>query len=70
MHLDDLQMKYIITNRSEEINSAEKIIFPGVGEASSAMDKLNEKDIVETIKTTTKTSFRYLFGNAVACNIF
>ena len=52
--LDDLQVKYIVTNRSEELNSAEKIIFPGVGEASSAMNKLNDKDIVETIKSTQK----------------
>ena len=52
--LDDLQVKYIVTNKSEELNSAEKIIFPGVGEASSAMNKLNDKDIVETIKSTQK----------------
>jgi glutamine amidotransferase len=52
--LDDLQVKYVVTNRSEELNSAEKIIFPGVGEASSAMNKLNDKEIVETIKSTQK----------------
>lgn len=52
--LDDLNTKYIVTNNSEEINSAEKIIFPGVGEASSAMNKLNSKDIFETIKLTQK----------------
>ena len=30
--LDDLSMKYVITDKSEEINAADKIIFPGVGE--------------------------------------
>lgn len=50
--LDDLNAEYIITDNSEEINSAEKIIFPGVGEANSAMYKLNEKNIVDTIKST------------------
>lgn len=52
--LDDLKAEYLITNKSDEINAADKIIFPGVGEAASAMSKLNEMDIVETIKTTNK----------------
>ena len=52
--LDDLQTKYIITNNSNEINSAEKIIFPGVGEAASAMSKLEDKNIVEAIENTSK----------------
>ncbi len=52
--LDDLQAEYLITNKSEEINSADKIIFPGVGEAASAMNKLKEKNIVDAIKLTQK----------------
>jgi len=47
--LDDLGTKYLITDKSKEIDSAEKIIFPGVGEATSAMNKLKEKGIVESI---------------------
>ena len=52
--LDDLKISYLITNKSEEINSADKIIFPGVGEATSAMNKLKSKNIAEVIKNTTK----------------
>ena len=52
--LDDLQTKYIITNKVEEINSADKIIFPGVGEAASAMNRLIDKNIAEVIKSTSK----------------
>ena len=52
--LDDLGTKYFVTNKSEEIKSAEKIIFPGVGEAASAMQKLEEKRIIDSIKSTTK----------------
>lgn len=52
--LDDLKMPYIVTNKREEINSADKIIFPGVGEATSAMNKLQSKNIAELIKNTTK----------------
>ena len=52
--LDDFKVEYIITNKSDEIISAEKIIFPGVGEAGSAMSKLNEQSIIESIKFTEK----------------
>ena len=52
--LDDFEVEYIVTNKSDEIISAEKIIFPGVGEAGSAMSKLNEQTIVESIKFTDK----------------
>jgi len=52
--LDDLKTDYIITNKSDEIKSAEKIIFPGVGEASSAMKKLDDNRIIEDIRNTNK----------------
>ena len=52
--LDDLKVDYLITNKSNEIESAEKIIFPGVGEATSAMNKLWDKGIIDTIKKTEK----------------
>ena len=52
--LDDLSMQYIITDKSDEINSADKIILPGVGEATSAMNKLEAKNIVDTIINTKK----------------
>ncbi len=52
--LDELEAEYIITNKSDVINSADKIIFPGVGEATSAMTKLNIKNIVKPISSTLK----------------
>ena len=39
----------IISDNADEINSADKIIFPGVGEASSAMNHLKEKKLDELI---------------------
>jgi len=39
--LEELDVKHIITNREIEISKADKIIFPGVGEASSAVKKLH-----------------------------
>ena len=38
--LNRLGYKGILTNNSDEIRTADKVIFPGVGEASSAMKKL------------------------------
>ena len=52
--LNDFNADYFITDKSEEINSAEKIIFPGVGEAASAISKLRDKKIFDTIKNTNK----------------
>ena len=52
--LNDFEADYFITDKTEEINSAEKIIFPGVGEAASAISKLNDKQIFDTIKDTKK----------------
>ena len=52
--LDDLNTNYVITRRSDEIESAEKIIFPGVGEAASAMEKLEQNNIIDTIRNTKK----------------
>jgi len=60
--LDDLQTEYIITNKVEEINSADKIIFPGVGEAASAMNRLIDKNIVKVIKSTSKTLLGICLG--------
>lgn len=39
-----------ITNDAATIRSADKVIFPGVGEASSAMNYLNEKGLDTIIK--------------------
>ena len=52
--LNDFNANYFITDDSKELESAEKIIFPGVGEAASAIAKLKDKEIFDTIKNTTK----------------
>ncbi|MDH7913926.1 imidazole glycerol phosphate synthase subunit HisH [Winogradskyella sp. SYSU M77433] len=40
-----LGFKGLLTNNPEEIKAADKVIFPGVGEASSAMQKLKESGL-------------------------
>ncbi len=43
--LDRLGVDYLYTNEEEEIRSADKVIFPGVGEASTAMAYLKSKKL-------------------------
>jgi len=43
--LQRLGYEGIVTNDNELIKSADKVIFPGVGEASSAMQKLQESGL-------------------------
>jgi len=40
-----LGFEALLTNNPEEIKAADKVIFPGVGEASSAMQKLRESGL-------------------------
>ena len=44
-----LGLDAILTNSIEEIESADKVIFPGVGEASSAMKMLRESGLDKII---------------------
>jgi glutamine amidotransferase len=41
----------ILTDRAEDLQTADKVIFPGVGEASTAMRYLREKGLDGTIKS-------------------
>ena len=52
--LNRLGYESIITSNSEEILNADKVIFPGVGEASSAMKYLNERNLDKTILSIKK----------------
>jgi glutamine amidotransferase len=52
--LDDLKVVYKVTNSEQEIYKSEKIIFPGVGEASFAMRKLYLTNLATMLRVTTK----------------
>lgn len=43
--LDRLGVSYIYTDEEEEVRSADRVIFPGVGEASTAMAYLKSKKL-------------------------
>ena len=48
--LDRLEIEALLTDDPAAIRSAEKVIFPGVGEASSAMRYLRERGLDEVIR--------------------
>lgn len=52
--LDYLGMESKLTNKKEDIESADALILPGVGAFPSAMDMLNKSGLVDTIKTQAK----------------
>ena len=46
-----LGVEALLTDDAEILNSADRVIFPGVGEASTAMHYLREKGLDEVIKS-------------------
>ena len=57
----------ILSNNSEEIKSADKIIFPGVGEASSAMNMLKESGLDKLIPTLKQPVLGICLGMQLLC---
>lgn len=58
----------ILSNDPEEILSADKIIFPGVGEASSAMKKLKETSLDALIPNLKQPVLGICLGMQLLCN--
>ena len=52
--LDRLSAEFIITNKIDELESADGIIFPGVGHAQAAMQSLRENELDAFLQKTTK----------------
>ncbi len=58
----------VLSNNPEEIKSADKIIFPGVGEASSAMEKLIDTKLDKLIPKLKKPVLGICLGMQLMCN--
>ena len=58
----------IITRNKDEILNAEKVILPGVGEASSAMSHLKKYDLDEFIKELKQPFIGICLGMQLMCN--
>ena len=58
----------VLSNNIDEIRTADKIIFPGVGEASSAMKMLQESGLDKVIPTLKKPVLGICLGMQLMCN--
>ena len=66
--LERLGVKATVTDDPEEIKTADKIIFPGVGNAFSAMQSLKEKRLDVLIKELTQPVLGICVGMQLMCN--
>ena len=65
--LDRLGFESIITDNPSEIRKARKVIFPGVGEASSAMKYLKENELDQVIKSLEQPVLGICLGLQLMC---
>ncbi|MBF6598111.1 MAG: imidazole glycerol phosphate synthase subunit HisH [Fermentimonas sp.] len=65
--LDRLGYESILTNRYNEIMSADKVIFPGVGNASSAIKYLIDKGLDKIIKSLVQPTLGICLGLQLLC---
>lgn len=65
--LNRLGINPIITDKPEDLLKADKIIFPGVGEASTAMAYLKEKKLNELIPTFKQPMLGICLGMQLMC---
>ncbi len=63
-----LGIEAILSDNPEEIKKADKVIFPGVGEASSAMKKLKESGLDELIPQLNQPVLGICLGMQLMCN--
>jgi len=57
----------VLTDSEEEIRNADKVIFPGVGEASSAMEKLKSTGLDKVIPTLKQPVLGICLGMQLMC---
>ena len=58
----------IVTDDETLLKSAEKVIFPGVGEASSAMNYLSDRNLDTVIKNLIQPVLGICLGQQLLCN--
>jgi len=66
--IERLGYKAILSDNAEEIKNADKVIFPGVGEASSAMKKLKESGLDTLVPQLKQPVLGICLGMQLMCN--
>jgi len=65
--LERIGASYLLTDDEAEIRSADKVIFPGVGEASTAMAYLREKGLDQVIPSLKQPVLGTCVGMQLLC---
>lgn len=65
--LDRIGASYLLTDDEAEIRAADKVIFPGVGEASTAMAYLRERGLDQLIPTLKQPVLGTCIGMQLMC---
>ena len=65
--LERLGITALLTAKPEEILSADKVIFPGVGEAKSAMDEINKAGLADVIPSLEQDFLGICLGMQLMC---
>lgn len=65
--LNRLGVEPILTDDEAELNSCDKVIFPGVGEASSAMKYIREKGLDKIIPNLKQPTLGICIGQQLMC---
>lgn len=60
-------VEVVVTNNIDDIQSSDKVIFPGVGEASSAMHFLQQKKLDKAIKALKQPVLGICLGMQLMC---
>jgi glutamine amidotransferase len=63
-----LGVDHAITDNPDEITAADKVIFPGVGEASTTMEYLKSKNLDLLIRELKQPSLGICLGMQLMCN--
>ncbi len=66
--IERLGYNAVLSNNPDEIKAADKVIFPGVGEASYAMKMLKESGLDTLIPTLKQPVFGICLGMQLMCN--
>lgn len=65
--LDKLNVKYFIAKKQTDLKKADKIIFPGVGHANTAMKNLEKLNLVNVLKNWDKPFLGICLGMQLMC---
>ena len=68
--LERLGIEFSITDNAEQIESAEKVIFPGVGEASTTMEFLRSRNLDRLIPSLQQPVLGICLGMQLMCKYY